>query len=489
MSRISRIILPPFAPLLAIALACDGDLEYAEADVDAIVDVDPEIEAITPPVEGASPYTPEPCGGPSGLKPAPSALRAVLASDAANAETISCAVEALGLDAQLEASLNGTRSAYQPQPGDWFGSATAFGDFDGDDNLELAVGAPWADNGTITDSGLVQLYEYTGSYVTTLVASDSLAQIGSENKLDEMFGHALAVGDFNGDGLDDLAIAAVGDDDYRGAVFIYHGSQTGLVLHGKLTSASFPGEQRAEYESFGAALAVGDFNGDGRDDLAIGAPGWEWPRPGKVTVFNGSSTGLSPAQLLRESSPDTVDNCTAGVDCNPLGPVDTESEFGASLAAGQLHDWGYQGDSLVVGALRGRASNGERSGLVYTFLGDMSGDFGGTAAAPLVGWQRIDQQLWTNEYDDRFGTTVAVVQLDGGVEELLVGAPGENENSGAVFAFSNTGGTDLSATYDWHQGMIGGATREPGDSFGQAIAGSNEWTLVVGSHHEAPGPH
>src|SRR5262245_20147714 len=86
--------------------------------------------------------------------------------------------------------------------------------------------------------------------------------------------------DFNGDGFEDLAIGAprnkINGDEIAGAVHVLYGTAAGLSVVGDqqwyqdrpdiITEFSEP------YDDFGAALAAGDFNGDGFSDLAIGAP-------------------------------------------------------------------------------------------------------------------------------------------------------------------------------------------------------------------------
>ena len=91
-------------------------------------------------------------------------------------------------------------------------------------------------------------------------------------------GEAVSCGDFDGDGFDDLAIGApgetVGSLASAGAVVVYYGSQFGLthLRAFELTAASVGATAQAGAE-FGAALAAGDFDGDGDDELAVAAPG------------------------------------------------------------------------------------------------------------------------------------------------------------------------------------------------------------------------
>jgi hypothetical protein len=87
-------------------------------------------------------------------------------------------------------------------------------------------------------------------------------------------------GDFNGDGFDDLAVGAplenVSGINAAGAVSIIYGSRRGLSASGNQfwhENVSGVDGAAANDDRFGIALAAGDFNGDGFDDLAIGVPG------------------------------------------------------------------------------------------------------------------------------------------------------------------------------------------------------------------------
>src|SRR5690606_16202486 len=110
------------------------------------------------------------------------------------------------------------------------------------------------------------------------------------------FGSSLAAGDFNADGHDDLAVGAPykpleGLD--RGHPVIFHGHVGGLYPAGamevRLGNEGLP-DQPEHFDLFGSALAVGDFNDDGYDDLAIGAPGEDGI--GAVLVLYGSVGSL-----------------------------------------------------------------------------------------------------------------------------------------------------------------------------------------------------
>ncbi len=172
--------------------------------------------------------------------------------------------------------------------------------------------------------------------------------VPDSSEANDLFGQALASGDFNGDNYDDLAIGAMGEGignaQQAGAVTVLYGSASGLTASGSQQwhqdSPGVPGGSETG-DLFGYSLATGDFNGDGYADLAIGAPGeaiGDIPAAGSVRILYGSSSGLTA------TGADDFHQDIAGI------PDESEpdDEFGVALAAGDFDNDSY--DDLAIGA-------------------------------------------------------------------------------------------------------------------------------------------
>jgi hypothetical protein len=240
------------------------------------------------------------------------------------------------------------------------------------------------------------------------------------NELDDKFGSALAVGDFDRDGYDDLAIGipseTIGAATRAGAVIVYKGTEDGPVMWQRLTEADFQNHAPASGENFGTALAAGDFDGDGTDDLAIGAPNEDGA--GAVFTYRGSlQTRLVPGDVLNQN--------TLGVGTNESG-----DKYGAALAMGPLTGLAVGGlDSLAVGAPFDRVPNATgggtvRAGAVYIYTRIPQ-----TAGGPPAGLAKPTRLLRADAApaeNDQFGAALAIGFLDtgDGRADLAVGGPG-----------------------------------------------------------------
>jgi uncharacterized repeat protein (TIGR01451 family) len=171
-------------------------------------------------------------------------------------------------------------------------SVATAGDVDGDGYADLIVGAPGYPSGTWR--GKAYVYHGAGG---GLAASPGFVASG-ENGGDS-FGYAVAsAGDVNGDGYGDLVAGAYGypAGGEQGRAYVYHGGPGGLSSVPVLT---LTGEIGARTDFGVAAAGVGDVNGDGYGDVAVGAHHYNI-NTGRAYIYHGGPDGLSssPATIL-----------------------------------------------------------------------------------------------------------------------------------------------------------------------------------------------
>ena len=317
---------------------------------------------------------------------------------------------------------------------DNFGAALTAGDFDGDGDDDLAIGVPRELVDALENAGVVQvLYGTPAGLAVAGQQTWSQGSTGVPGVLeDDEFGSSLAAGDFNGDGEDDLAVGApaeaVGTAASAGAVNVLYGSGSGLtgdsslIFHQDVDGITGVAEAN---ESFGDSLTTGDFNGDGDDDLAIGAPGDVvdgMTAAGAVHVLNGSDTGITvdSNQIWTQGTP--------GIESDLLA----NDRFGASLASGDFNDDGD--DDLAVGVTGEDIGKLNSPGAVNVILGSGAGL---TAADDQIFQQGVNGILGTPDAGADFGDDVAAGDLNGdGADDLAIGVP-DNDidaqvNAGAV---------------------------------------------------------
>ena len=188
-------------------------------------------------------------------------------------------------------------------------------DVNGDSRPDLIVGARAtvggaAQAGTVTIFGAVP--PGAGSYLAAFVLHQDAptGAAGSPGTAD-LFGSALATGDFNGDGLVDLATGVPGENagttNDTGLVDIFYSPWSNTRSQGlQGIDQALLGDARETDDDFGTALASGDFNGDGFDDLAIGVPGEEVAGgatdQGVVQVIFGGGGHSGPSWLVPPGS-------------------------------------------------------------------------------------------------------------------------------------------------------------------------------------------
>jgi FG-GAP repeat len=260
---------------------------------------------------------------------------------------------------------------------------------------------------------------------------------------------------FDGDGIGDLAVGApgegVGAAGGAGAVQVLYGANGAMTSTGQTFrqgAGGVPGSSEAG-DGFGAAVAQGDFNGDGHFDLAVGAPGEDIgavAAAGAVTVLYGSDAGLVAAgsQLRTQANAEAGDG------------------LGGSLAANDFDADGYW--DLAAGSPGEDVGGRADAGAVSAFAGGPAG----LATRAVLFYQGSGLVKGTSEAGDRFGAALGASSssLPG---DLAVGVPGEDVgavvNAGSVIVLSSLGTLLAEGSNLFTQSQP-----EAGDGFGSAVS-------------------
>jgi hypothetical protein len=349
-----------------------------------------------------------------------------------------------------------------PQIGNWsvvgqfssdFGiCVSTAGDLDGDGFSEILIGAPEYDSGQ-EDEG--KIFVYRGS---AQGLSSTPAWTAEGDQAHAAFGFSVSsAGDVNGDGYDDLIVGAPG---YRfgggaetvGMIFVYLGSPTGIV---SLADWSAPSDQ--DNSSFGWSVsAAGDINGDGYDDIAVGAPQFDGERidMGKAFVYAGSPSGIAAGPCW------TTQGEQGG------------SWFGESIStAGDVNGDGCA--DLIVGALLYDDGLVD-AGKAYVYRGSPDG------LSAAASWTALGETAFS-----WFGDAVSTAgDVNGdGYDDVIVGAHGyfDSHQNGKVYVYQGSpNGLPQSETcaikcYSEHAFFgysVSAAGDVNGDGYGDVIIGA-----------------
>ena len=358
-------------------------------------------------------------------------------------------------------------------------SVTNIGDLNNDGVTDIAVGATGDGDGGGggTSRGVVHVIfmNSNGTVSDTMEIHEEIANGPNLANFDN-FGASIAnIGDLNNDGVPDIVVGAWGDDgggDDRGAVHIIFMNSNGTISRTiDINDTTLNGPVLNNTDYFGVSIAnIGDLNGDGTTDIAVGASGDD--ARGAVHILFLNSNG-------------TISN-TIEINSNtPNGPVLNNTDyFGVSIAnIGDLNNDGTT--DIAVGAIYDDAGGDDRGTIHILFLNS-----NGTVSNTIEINDDTPNGPALNNNDD-FGRSIANIgDLNGdGISDIAVGATYDNARGAIHILLLNSNGT-VSNTIEINDTTLNGPALNNDDRFGTSIAnigdlnGDGVLDIAVGATHD-----
>lgn len=336
-------------------------------------------------------------------------------------------------DTSFTVGLNHSRMRGESRAGDAVGSGVGgLGDLNADGFGEYFVTAPGTDYGADTGAGAVFIFHGAASPVTSGFPSDGAnLMLWGNTKSDYLGANVARADDLDADGFDELFVSMAGDDEAgtgAGAVVVFDGKKLGRWTGNVRASKA---EQKilgaASDDYFGGGLtSLEDIDGDGLDDLMVGAPRADrgGSSSGEVAIFLAGGSLATSGTISAADAEYTVfgaaaDDMVGGV-MSSAGDVDGDGLGDVLLGAWRVDTFGTFSGAAYLLKTTGAVLAG---GSTLTSVADADLTFLGEAVQDIAG-----------------GAVGSLGDVDGdGRAEVMVGAIGYDTatlyNAGGVFLF------------------------------------------------------